>query len=55
MACKVRTANLKLQLRFFVKERKYKSRGALPYKPIRDVPFFRVSVFSINSLTEYEN
>ena len=25
------------------------SRGALPYKPIRDVPFFRVSFFSINS------
>ena len=24
-------------------------RGALPYKPIRDVPFFRVSFFSINS------
>ena len=23
--------------------------GALPYKPIRDVPFFRVSFFSINS------
>ena len=22
--------------------------GALPYKPIRDVPFFRVSFFSIN-------
>ena len=29
--------------------------GALPYKPIRDVPFFRVSFFSINSLTGYEN
>ena len=24
-------------------------RGALPYKPIRDVPFFRVSFFSISS------
>ena len=24
------------------------ARGALPYKPIRDMPFFRVSVFSIN-------
>ena len=24
-------------------------RGALPYKPTRDVPFFRVSFFSINS------
>ena len=23
--------------------------GALPYKPTRDVPFFRVSFFSINS------
>ena len=23
--------------------------GALPYKPIRDVPFFRVSFFSVNS------
>ena len=23
--------------------------GALPYKPIRDMPFFRVSFFSINS------
>ena len=23
--------------------------GALPYKPIRDVPFFRVSFFSIHS------
>ena len=23
--------------------------GALPYKPIRDVPFFMVSSFSINS------
>ena len=23
--------------------------GALPYKPIRDVPFFGVSFFSINS------
>ena len=23
--------------------------GALPYKPIRDVPFFRVSFFTINS------
>ena len=23
--------------------------GALPYKPIRDVPFFRVSFFNINS------
>ena len=23
--------------------------GALPYKPIPDVPFFRVSFFSINS------
>ena len=29
--------------------------GALPYKPIRDVPFFRVSFFSINSWTGYEN
>ena len=25
--------------------------GALPYKPIRDVPFFRISFFSINSWT----
>ena len=25
------------------------TRGALPYKPIRDVPFFRVSFFTINS------
>ena len=24
-------------------------RGALPYKPIRDVPFFGVSFFSVNS------
>ena len=31
------------------------TRGALPYKPIRDVPFFRVSFFSINSWTGYEN
>ena len=23
--------------------------GALPYKPTRDVPFFRVSFFSVNS------
>ena len=23
--------------------------GALPYRPIRDVPFYRVSFFSINS------
>ena len=23
--------------------------GALPYKPMQDVPFFRVSFFSINS------
>ena len=29
--------------------------GALPYKPIRDVPFFRVLFFSINSWTGYEN
>ena len=29
--------------------------GGLPYKPIRDLPFFRVSFFSINSLTGYEN
>ena len=28
--------------------------GALPYKPIRDVPFFRVSFFSINSETSYD-
>ena len=27
----------------------YNSGGALLYKPIRDVPFFRVSFFSINS------
>ena len=25
--------------------------GALPYKPIRDMPFFRVSFFSLNSRT----
>ena len=31
------------------------TRVALPYKPIRDVPFFRVSFFSINSWTGYEN
>ena len=31
------------------------SRGALPYKPIRDVPFFRVSFFNINSWTRYHN
>ena len=29
--------------------------GAFPYKSIRNVPFFRVSFFSINSWTEYEN
>ena len=29
--------------------------GALRYKPIRDVPFFRVSFFSINSWKGYEN
>ena len=28
---------------------------ALPYKPIRDVPFFRVSFFSLESWTGYEN
>ena len=28
--------------------------GALPYKPIRDVPFFGVSFFSVNSWTRYE-
>ena len=26
-----------------------RGRGALPYKPIRDLPFFRVSFFSLNS------
>ena len=29
--------------------------GALPYKPIRDVPFFMVSFFSIHSWTGYQN
>ena len=29
--------------------------GALPYKAIREVPFFRVSFFSINSWMGYEN
>ena len=29
--------------------------GALPHKPIRDVPFFRVSFFSLNLLTEHKN
>ena len=29
--------------------------GALPYKRIRDVPFFRVSFFSINSWIGYKN
>ena len=29
--------------------------GALPYKPILDVRFFRVSFISINSLTKYHN
>ena len=29
--------------------------GARPYKPIRDVPFSRVSFFSIHSSTGYEN
>ena len=29
--------------------------GALPYKPIRDVPFFRVSVFQHKFITRYEN
>ena len=33
----------------------YKPGGALPYKPIRDVPFFRVSFSSINSSTGYKN
>ena len=28
--------------------------GALPSKPIRDVPFFRVSIFSLNSWTGYK-
>ena len=28
--------------------------GALPSKPIRDVPFFRVSIFSLNSWTRYK-
>ena len=28
--------------------------GALPSEPIRDMPFFRVSFFSINSRTGYE-
>ena len=29
--------------------------GQFQYKPIRDVPFFRVSFFSVNSWTGYEN
>ena len=33
----------------------YSPGGALPYKPILDVPFFRVSFFSINSWLGYEN
>ena len=34
---------------FFITGRRLPGRGALPYKPVRDVPFFRVSFFSINS------
>ena len=32
-----------------------RARGVLPDKPIRDVPFSRVSFFSINSGTGNEN
>ena len=44
-----------LNLNFLDWAREIPGGGALPYKPIRDVPFFRVSFFSINSWTGNEN
>ena len=46
---------IKYHLSFMRASKAFNALFQPPYKPIRDVPFFRVSFFSRNSWTEYEN